>query len=259
MRLTRRQSLKRFAAAAMMASVGRATRRNPPPPIRLVALDVGGTIIQDRGDIPELLRSTLAHHGIGSTPEEIGRLRGASKREAVRHFVNLQSLPPDVNREELTASVYGEFKAGVMEVYRSVPPIAGAAEAIQELRHKGYLVATTTGFDREITMSIFQRLGWEQYFAAIVSSDDVVEGRPSPFMLFHAMESARVDSVAEVIAVGDTPLDLEAGTNAGLRGVVGVLSGVSTAEKLRSEPHTHILASVADLPGLLASATWRTR
>ena len=253
MRLTRRQSLQRFAAAATLVSIGRATRRSPPPPIRLVALDVGGTIIQDRGNIPELLRSALAHHGVGSTPEEIGRLRGASKRGAVRHFVDLQSLPPNANREELTASVYDEFKAGVMEVYRSVPPIAGAAEAIRELRHMGYLVATTTGFDREITMSIFHRLGWEQYFAAIISSDDVVEGRPSPFMLFHAMESARVDSVAQVIAVGDTPLDLQAGTNAGLRGVVGVLSGVSTAERLRSEPHTQILASVADLPALLAS------
>jgi hypothetical protein len=30
-----------------------------------------------------------------------------------------------------------------------------------------------------------------------------------------------------------------------------VLSGVGTAEKLRSEPHTHILPSVASLPALL--------
>ena len=72
-------------------------------------------------------------------------------------------------------------------------------------------------------------------------------------MLFHAMESARVNSVAEVVAVGDTPLDLQAGTNAGLRAVVGVTSGVSTAEILRREPHTHIVASVANLPALLSS------
>jgi len=113
-------------------------------------------------------------------------------------------------------------------------------------------VATNTGFDRAITTSIFQRLGWEQYFAAIISSDDVTRGRPSPYMLFHAMETAGVDNVAEVMAVGDTPLDLEAGTNAGVRAVVGVLSGAGTAETLRREPHTHILPSVADLPRLLA-------
>jgi phosphoglycolate phosphatase-like HAD superfamily hydrolase len=48
-------------------------------------------------------------------------------------------------------------------------------------------------------------------------------------------------------------LDLQAGANAGLRGVVGVLSGASSREKLQRERHTHILASVADLPALLRS------
>jgi phosphoglycolate phosphatase-like HAD superfamily hydrolase len=66
-------------------------------------------------------------------------------------------------------------------------------------------------------------------------------------MIFHAMESGRVDSVTEDMAVGDTPLDLQAVTNAGLRAVVGVLSGASRLEVLRREPHTHTLASVVNL------------
>jgi phosphoglycolate phosphatase-like HAD superfamily hydrolase len=57
--------------------------------------------------------------------------------------------------------------------------------------------------------------------------------------------------VAEVMAVGDTPLDLQAANNAGLHGMVGVLSGAGTAEQLRREPHTQILPSVASLPALL--------
>ena len=218
-----------------------------------MVLDVGGTIIEDRGDVPEALGSALAHHGIDSTPEEIGRRRGASKREIIRHFVDQQSLPPNADRDKLSATVYDEFTRNLIAVYRSVPPIAGAEDAIRQMRQSGYLVATTTGFDRAITMSIFRRLDWERYFAAVICSDDVAQGRPSPFMLFHAMESARVNSVAEVVAVGDTPLDLEAGTNAGLRGVVGVLSGASTAENLRRERHTAILPSVVSLPALLAS------
>jgi phosphonatase-like hydrolase len=236
-----------------MPSVALSAQRKMAPAIRLVVLDVGGTIVEDRGDIPAALRSALAHHGVDSTPEEIARRRGASKHEIVRYFVDKQSLPQSVDREQLTAGIYEEFTANLVEIYRSVPPIAGAEDAIRQLRQSGYLVATTTGFDRAITTSIFRRLGWEQYFAAIVCSDDVVQGRPSPFMLFHAMEGARVDNVAEVMAVGDTPLDLQAGTNAGLRAVVGVLSGASTGEILRREPHTHILPSVAHLPTLLAS------
>lgn len=220
--------------------------------IRLVVLDVGGTIIEDRGDVPEVLRSVLGAHGIAASPAEIGQLRGASKREIVRHFVERQTMPPDA-REKLAGVIYQEFQEQLIAAYRKVPPIAGAEEAFETLRQRGYLLATTTGFDREITTTIFRRLGWEKYFAATISSDDVAQGRPAPFMLFHAMEAARVNKVSETMAVGDTPLDLQAGSNAGLRGVVGVLSGASTAEVLRREPHTHILPSVAQLPGLLAA------
>ena len=253
MSTSRRQSLKGLAGAAAVPFVALSAPRKPAPAIRLVVLDVGGTIVEDRGDVPEALRSALGHHGVASTTDEIGRQRGASKREIVRYFVDRQSLAQGVDRDQLAASIYDEFSSNLIAVYRSVPPIAGAENAIRQLRQSGYLLATTTGFDRAITTSIFRRLGWEQYFAAIICSDDVVQGRPSPFMLFHAMESARVNSVAEVMAVGDTPLDLQAGTNASLRAVVGVLSGASTAENLRREPHTHILPSVANLPELLAS------
>jgi phosphoglycolate phosphatase-like HAD superfamily hydrolase len=72
-------------------------------------------------------------------------------------------------------------------------------------------------------------------------------------MIFHAMEASLVASVTEVIVVGDTPLDLRAGKNAGVRGIVGVLSGASKEDQLRPEPHTDILSSVAELPALLAS------
>jgi phosphonatase-like hydrolase len=252
LRISRRQSLQRLAAAATVPATAIAARRTAPA-IRLVVLDVGGTIIEDRGDLPEALRSALEHHGISSTPEEISRWRGASKREMVQHFVQQQSLPPSVDRDKLAARIYEEFTANLIAIYRSVPPIPGAEDAIRQLRQRGYLVATTTGFDRAIAMSIFERLKWNPYFIATICSDDVAQGRPAPFMLFHAMEAARVNSVSEVMAVGDTPLDLQAGSNAGLRAVVGVLSGASTAEKLRSEPHTHILPSVADLPEWMRS------
>ena len=227
-----------------------AARARPVAGIRLVVLDVGGTIVAERGDVPQALTAALSHHGIDSSADEIRRRRGASKREIVRYFVEKQS-PPGPARDQLIATIYDEFSASLIEAYRSVPPIAGAESAIQQMRRDGYLVATTTGFDRAITTSIFERLGWTRYFAATICSDDVAQGRPSPFMLFHAMESARVDNVAEVMAVGDTPLDLQAGTNAGLRAVVGVLSGAGAAEALRREAHTHILPSVASLPALL--------
>ena len=250
MKLSRRQSLLTLASAAALPA--RPAPAAPLTGIRLIVLDVGGTIIEDRGDIPALLHSALAHHGIEVTAAEIAQVRGASKREVVRKFVE-QKSPAQADRDKLASEIYQEFSRQLSDVYRSVPPIAGAEETFRKLARAGYQLATSTGFDRDITTQIFRRLKWEHYFVASMTSDDVVLGRPAPYMLFHAMEAARVENVAEVMAVGDTPLDLQAANNAALHGVVGVLTGAGTAETLAREPHTHILPSVAELPGVLQS------
>lgn len=248
--LTRRQSLGRMAASAAIASGAAAAPAKPQPPIRLVAFDMGGTLIEDRGDVPETLRSAMERHGIRSTKDEINRWRGASKREVIGRFVTAQL---GAGRDELIDKIHAEFTARLIEVYKSVPPVQGAGEAIRALRAAGKLVATTTGFDRAISQSILRRLGWESDLAASISSDDVPIGRPAPYMIFRAMEAARVQSVAEVAVAGDTPLDLQSANNAGVRAVIGVLTGAGTEAALRREPHTQILKSVADLPAFLAS------
>jgi phosphonatase-like hydrolase len=252
MKISRRQYLQSLTAAAAGQSAGKVARAATPP-VRLIVLDVGGTIIEDRGDVPEALQGAFAKHGITVTAEEIAQWRGASKREVVRRFTAERSAAKGAASDSLAAAIYADFNARAIAKYKDVPPVAGAEPAFQSLLRSGYLLASSTGFGREIAASIFHRLGWEKYFTAIVTSDDVAQGRPAPYIIFHAMEAARVSNVAQVIAVGDTPLDLQAGTNAGVRGVIGVLSGASTKARLEPEPHTDILGSVAELPALIAS------
>jgi phosphoglycolate phosphatase-like HAD superfamily hydrolase len=57
--------------------------------------------------------------------------------------------------------------------------------------------------------------------------------------------------VARVLVAGDTPRDLQAGTNSGASLVVGVLTGAGDATELGAHRHTHLLASVAELPAFL--------
>ena len=252
MAFSRRQSLKTIAAIAAFPTAARGAASLDAHGVKLVVLDVGGTIIQDHGEVPQAMQSALAKRSVKVSLAEINDWRGASKREMVRHFVELRTKP-DAARTALIESIYGDFSAQVNEAYAKVQPIAGAENAIRAMKKSGLLVATTTGFDRQTLDLIFGRLGWRDEFVATVASDEVAEGRPAPFMLFHAMESARVQNVLDVVAVGDTPLDLQAGANAGLRGNIGVYSGAATAERLKQERHTHILPSVADLPALLHS------
>jgi phosphonatase-like hydrolase len=151
---------------------------------------------------------------------------GASKREVIRHFVEHERT--------------------------RIRPIPGAASTFAWCRERGIQLATTTGFYGEIRDLILDLCGWRDLFAANVSSSDVKRGRPAPFMIFRAMEASGMEDVRQVVNVGDTPLGLQAGPNAGVRGVVGVLTGSQGEERLKREPHTHLLPSVTELPSLIA-------
>ena len=133
-------------------------------------------------------------------------------------------------------------------------PITGSAATFAWCRDHGIRMATTTGFYRELSDLILEKMGWRDLFAANISSSDVRQGRPAPFMIFRAMEASGVENVHQVINVGDTSLDLQSGRNAGVRGVIGVLTGAHDQETLRREPYTHILESVAEIPALIERA-----
>jgi phosphonatase-like hydrolase len=268
--ISRRSSLAALAAAATSPIAAQAQPaqsddddddKMPKAKIKLIALDIGGTLIQDHGEVPAALMGAFSRHGLTVTPAEISVWRGASKRSLIQHFVELRG--PAAGGPALTDAVFADFVAHASKAYENVQPIAGAVDALKTLKTRGYVLATTTGFDRQLDDQIMRHLGWHGYFVANITSDDVVDGRPSPFMLFHAMEAARIDDVTTVMAVGDTPLDLQAANNAGVGAAIGVYSGAATEDRLRRERSTGILPSVASLPALLEKGLpitqWRCR
>jgi ribosomal protein S18 acetylase RimI-like enzyme len=102
-----------------------------------------------------------------------------------------------------------------------------------------------------VTDLLLARLGWGPGVVdAVVCGDEVAAGRPAPDLILAAMRCCDVAAVARVAAVGDTVRDLEAGARAGVRWNVGVTSGAHDRATLSRAPHTHLLASVAELPAL---------
>ena len=128
-----------------------------PLSIRLVVLDVGGTIVEERGDVPAALIGALGKRGITASPAEINQWRGASKREVVRRFVTERKKHPDGERDQLFAAIYTDFSARIIESDKTVKGIPGAEDAFRAMRKMGLTLATSAGFDGPITSSI---LGW---------------------------------------------------------------------------------------------------
>jgi len=221
--------------------------------VRLVIFDIGGTIIEDHGEVVASFSAALAANGLPASETEIKDLKGSSKRDVIRRFVERKWGKEDAGNEDRIRKAYGDFKAELENRFSNggVKPIVGAESSFAWLKARDIVCATTTGFYRSVTDRILESAGWRETFAANICSDDVKVGRPSPYMIFHAMEASGIDNVGQVLNVGDTPLDIQAGTRAGVLGVVGVLSGVHKEARLSQESPSHLIPSVADIPSLI--------
>lgn len=216
----------------------------------LVVFDMAGTTVEDAGQVPAAFTEVLRSHGIEVTARQLNALRGASKRDAIRHFA-LQQAQDDV--EARTDAIFGDFRSHLSQLFRSggVRPIGGAESTFAWLRARGIKVALNTGFDRTIADLIVAALDWKSIVDAMVCGDDVKNGRPAPDLIYQAMAATGTTDSARVMAIGDTVLDLRAGRNAGVGCVVGVLSGAHDRTQLETEPHDALISSVADLPAFV--------
>jgi phosphonatase-like hydrolase len=217
--------------------------------IKLVVCDMAGTTVKDSGEVARAFTAALAEHGVEASAAQISAVRGASKREAIA----MLTAPKYGNDSARVEAVYSGFKQHLQRVFtRDAEPVAGAVETFAWLRERGIQLALNTGFDRDITTLLIDALGWQKMADAVISGDDVPngKGRPAPYMIFRAMEATGTVNMRHVLNVGDTVSDLQAAHNAGVGLSVGVLSGAHTREQLVREPHTHLIASVAALPAL---------
>jgi phosphonatase-like hydrolase len=197
--------------------------------------------------VPQAFTAALAEHGIAIGEGDIRNVRGASKRQAI-----LDLLPEGPDRAATAERALASFREHLAALYRgTVREIPGAADVFRRLRARGVRVALNTGFDRETAQMLLGALGWNDGAVdAVVCGDDVVRGRPAPDMIFRCMELTGVAHVESVANVGDTVLDLQAGRNAKVAWNVGVLTGAHERALMAAQPHTHLLSSVAELPGL---------
>ena len=220
------------------------------PPLDLVVFDIAGTTIRASDQVPAAFREAFARIDIALSDEEIQAIRGRSKREAISEFLTQHRKAgggqPDPMR------VYGDFQQILTQSYEAqgIETINGADAAFDWLKTRDVRIALNTGFDRNLACLLIRMVGWDKTIDVVVCNDDVPRGRPAPYLLFRAMEWTDCESVRHVAAVGDTIADLQAASNAGVQWSIGVLSGAHTEDQLRSYPHTAIIDSVAELPGV---------
>jgi phosphonatase-like hydrolase len=223
--------------------------------IELVVFDIAGTTVEDPDGVGRCLRGALGEAGlIVSDPSAIAAVMGLPKPEAIRLLIE-GSDQADSFRDRVE-EIHEDFVRRMIRFHETDPDVRevpGAVAVFRLLRAAGIRVGLDTGFGRAEVDALMERLGWtsQGLIDATISSDEVARGRPHPEMIERLMERLGVTDPARVAKVGDTPSDLEEGTNAGCALVVGVCRGTHSREQLAEFPHTHLIDTVAELPGLL--------
>lgn len=222
--------------------------------IELVVFDMAGTTVRDDAAVQNAFRDALAAVGVEVKPGEAQQVMGLPKPEAIRKLIT-KSSRADALLPRLE-SIHADFVTRMRRYYETSPrvgEVAGAGETFAALRQAGIRIALNTGFSRDIVDVLLRRLGWTEggTVDAVVTSDEVPRGRPHPDMIRLLMSRLGIRDAARVAKVGDTPVDLQEGTEAGCGLVVGVSTGAHTHEQLAAYPHTHLIGSVAEVPHLL--------
>jgi phosphonatase-like hydrolase len=221
--------------------------------IELVVFDMAGTTVHDGDAVGSCFRAALDNVGVFPEAGAVNAVMGLHKPEAIRRLLSASGRPFD---DSTVDALHADFAQRMIRYYRTDPAvreIPGAASVVAALRRAGIKVALNTGFGRSIVDVIVQRLGWTNAVDAVIASDEAPRGRPYPDMIHLLMTRLGIAQAGSVAKVGDTPIDLEEGINAGCGLVVGVTTGSFTRRDLERYENARIVDSVADVPGLVRS------
>ncbi|MFE3787946.1 phosphonatase-like hydrolase [Streptomyces goshikiensis] len=223
-------------------------------PRTLIVLDMAGTTVADGGLVERAFERAAERLGVEpGSADHAAKLQyvrdtmGESKISVFRHLFGTEELARRAN--SAFEQAYGELVDGGL-----IAPIPGAREAVEKLRAEGRTVVLTTGFARVTQDAILDALGWQGLAdLTLCPADAGGRGRPYPDMVLAAfLRTGAAADVREVVVAGDTAYDMLSGRRAGAGIVAGVLTGAHGRETLDEHGATHVLASIADLPALLA-------
>lgn len=223
----------------------------------MIVFDMAGTTIKDRNEVENCFLEAVNQTGLATTHEEINSMMGWSKLTVFQELWKKQL--PDAPEKDLAKHIeysYSVFREILESHYLNTEILSaeGSLEIFDFLKKQNIKIALTTGFYRKVTDIILIRLGWNvgldenytgtKFINASVSSDQVKAGRPSPYMIFRAMELCNITDVRKVIKIGDTPSDLAEGKNAGCKYSFGITNGTHTKNELEKYENDGLLENL---------------
>lgn len=246
-------------------------------PIRLVILDIAGTVCDGPQDLRHLypnddglavkgpvivFEAMFRKHGMEVDWATIRRPMGKFKKEHLREILQI----PEVSAQFAAVhkrpwgegdvdSMFDMFRPEMARVAATedlIRPFEGVREAIDEMRAAGILVGCDTGYSKEACSAIYEALEKKHGVRFdVVADSENVRGRPTPFLVYDCMYKANVYPPAAVVKADDIKAGVQEGANSGAWTVGLYSTGMHDYETLRLAGADYLVPGARHLPSLV--------
>jgi HAD superfamily hydrolase (TIGR01509 family) len=215
-----------------------------------VILDVDGTLVDSNYHHAIAWHRAFRRHGVTLPLWRIHRHMG----------MGADRLVAALGGEELEERCGDALRAAEKDLYGELLPevvaIDGALELLPALRGRGHRVVLASSAKAEEVDHYLDLLGAREVVHGWTTAADVAATKPDPDLIQAALELA---GGGEAVVIGDTAHDCEAALRAGIRLILGVLTGGICEAELTRAGATAVYESVADLGRRLDDSPLRGR
>jgi beta-phosphoglucomutase family hydrolase len=199
-------------------------------PIKAIIFDMDGTLVDNMGIHLDIWVGFLAERGVRVTQQEFHRqTSGQRNPEIMRQFIDPNLTDTQVlDLQEEKESLYRQLHAEHME------PMPGSIEFFETAKAHGLKLAVATSAYRPNVDFTLDGLGIRPYFQAVISAEDVVNGKPHPDPFLLVAQKLGV-APEQCLVFEDAESGVEAARRAGMR--VFFITSTTKPENIPDQPH----------------------
>lgn len=185
--------------------------------LRAVIFDMDGVVIDSHPVHKRSWRLFLNSVGHDVTDEELEFVLEGSKREEIlRHFLG------DLRDDEIHE--FGQRKEALFrEQAIDMQPITGFLEFLDIVAQSGLAIAIASSGSKSRVNYILEHLGVKHQFGAVITGDDVKNGKPDPLIFTLAAQRLHV-APESALVVEDAVAGVQAAKAAGMK-CLGIAEG----------------------------------